>query len=155
MSWLFVNIPLASRCPDIDLLINNAAVLSNSMDESIAVNAMGAYNLTKALWPQLTKAKGCVVNVSSREGLMQNTLFGRRPYSVSKALLNALTRTLADNKDGVTVNACCPGWFRSRLGGDRAPISAEEAADTPIWLATESWAKANGQFFIDRKSVPW
>lgn len=144
----------ASLIHRVDVLVNNAAVIGVTLDEAMQVNAMGPYRLTKALWPKLAASEGQVINISSREGLMWGDTFGRRYYSVSKAALNAITRTMADNKDGVTVTACCPGWFRSRLGGKDAPQSAAEAADTPVWLATQA-KNTNGKFFINREVVPW
>lgn len=140
-------------CHRMDVLVNNAAVLVENMNESVKVNAMGAYFLTKQLWPMLKYTKGKVVNISSREGLSGET-FGNRAYSVSKATLNAITRVMAKNDDEVSVTACCPGWFRSRMGGDLAPISPAEAADTPVWLAAEAM-DINGKFFINRQVVPW
>lgn len=139
----------------VDVLVNNAAILGETLEEALRVNAMGAYHLTSALWPKLVDNQGQVINISSREGLMWGDTFGRRHYSVSKTTLNAVTRMMADNKDAVTVNACCPGWFRSRLGGKHAPQSATEAADTPVWLATQASLKYNGKFFINREVVPW
>lgn len=136
----------------VDLLVNNAGIISDSVDESLLINALGPYHLMNLLWPKLVKTRGRVVNISSREGLMAS--FGNRPYSASKVLLNAFTRMKASNDDGVEVCACCPGWFRSGCGGDKAPISAAEAADTPIWLATEA-TDVNGKFFINREVVPW
>ncbi len=143
-------------CPNgkIDVLINNAAVMSENLELSLQVNAIGAHSLTKHLWPLLLRSEDPrVINISSREGLSCNG--GWRPYSVSKAALNGVTRMLAQNKEGVMVCACCPGWFRSRMGGDKAPISEKEAADTPIWLATEASKAMNGQFVINREVIPW
>lgn len=138
----------------IDVLINNAAVMTENPLESLRVNALGAYYVTKHFWPLLLAAKGArVINISSREGLSSNG--GWRAYSVSKAALNGITRMQAQNTDGVSVNACCPGWFRSRMGGDRAPIGPAEAADTPVWLATEAPLELTGMFFINREVVPW
>lgn len=144
----------ASRIKRLDVLINNAAILGENMENGMQVNAMAPYHLTTALWPAIKASNGRVINVSSREGLMAS--FGGRNYSASKSALNAITRMLSRNEDNVTVAACCPGWFRSGLGGDKAPRSAAEAADTPVWLATEAWPMAiNGKFFINREGVPW
>lgn len=137
----------------IDVLINCAAILSEDVALSIRVNALGAYFVTKHCWPCLVKPGARVINVSSREGLGGE--FGGRAYSVSKATLNAITRMQAGNKDGVMVTACCPGWFNSRLGGTKANRTAAEAADTPVWLATEAPADLNGKFVRDRTIVPW
>jgi NAD(P)-dependent dehydrogenase (short-subunit alcohol dehydrogenase family) len=55
----------------------------------------------------------------------------------------------------VKVNAMCPGWVRTDMGGSGAPRSTEEAADTLVWLATLSEDGPNGGFFRDRKPIPW
>jgi len=143
----------APDCTGLDVLVNNAAVLGKSLEEAMQVNAFSAYNLTRHLWFLLSARSGRVVNISSREGL--STQFGFRYYSASKTTLNAITRMLSCNTAGITVNACCPGWFRSRLGGDHAERSPAEAADTPVWLATEASPSLNGKFFINREVVPW
>jgi len=138
----------------IDVLVNCAAILSEGLGASLQINAVGPYIVTRTFWPLLTKPGARVINISSREGLSHDQGFGARPYSVSKSALNAITRMQSNNPDGVAVCACCPGWFNSRLGGDAAPRSAAEAADTPVWLATEATG-INGHFFSNRTIVPW
>jgi carbonyl reductase 1 len=84
-------------------------------------------------------------------------------YSVSKAALHALTRIHArdigayTSSSGVTVNAICPGWCRTNMAGDKAPRTAAEGADTPVWLAhTPPGPHApTGKFFRDRTEVSW
>lgn len=80
-------------------------------------------------------------------------------YAVSKAALNALTRVLARELEGdprgIRVNAACPGWVATRMGGANAPRSPEEGADTPVWLALEAPAELTGGFFRDRKRIPF
>lgn len=141
--------------PSIDVLVNCAAILSEDLTSSIRVNAMGAYWVTKLFWPRLVKPGARVINVSSVEGVMDGERFGDRSYSVSKTALNAITRMQARNTDGVIVTACCPGWFNSRLGGDKANRTAAEAADTPVWMATEAPPDINGKFVINRTILPW
>lgn len=149
ISWMRYPIQQFQR---FDVIVNCAAILSDDLEDSLWTNALGAYNVTRFAWPHLAPGAR-VINISSRESLVAS--FGNRPYSISKATLNAITRMQAVNPDGVIVNACCPGWFRSRLGGEKAPKSASEAADTPVWLATEAPANLSGLFFIDRQIVPW
>lgn len=80
-------------------------------------------------------------------------------YSVSKMGLNALTalyaRELAEDPRRILVNAACPGWVRTRMGGAGAPRSVEEGADTPAWLATIGDGAGQGQVFRDRLQVGW
>jgi NAD(P)-dependent dehydrogenase (short-subunit alcohol dehydrogenase family) len=82
---------------------------------------------------------------------------GTTGYRVSKAGLNALTRVLAneEGENAVIVNAMCPGWVRTDLGGPHARRSVEEGADTAIWLATLPDDGPTGGFFRDREPIPW
>jgi NAD(P)-dependent dehydrogenase (short-subunit alcohol dehydrogenase family) len=65
--------------------------------------------------------------------------FPSSAYGVSKIGLNALTAVLAKELEqdgrGILCNAACPGWVRTGMGGPSAPRSAEEGAETPVWLA--------------------
>jgi carbonyl reductase 1 len=80
-------------------------------------------------------------------------------YSVSKVGMNALVRVLARelarDPRRILVNAACPGWVRTRMGGKSAPRSVEEGARTPVWLALLGAATHSGGFFRDERLVPW
>lgn len=80
-------------------------------------------------------------------------------YRVSKMGLNAYTailgRALAKDDRQIVVNAACPGWVRTRMGGTGAPRSVEEGADTPVWLALSPEGAAQGAVFRDRQRVGW
>jgi NAD(P)-dependent dehydrogenase (short-subunit alcohol dehydrogenase family) len=78
-------------------------------------------------------------------------------YRVSKLGLNALTRLLAEElrERHLLVNAVCPGWVRTRMGGTRAPRGVEEGADTLVWAATLPPDGPTGGFFRDRRAIPW
>jgi NAD(P)-dependent dehydrogenase (short-subunit alcohol dehydrogenase family) len=78
-------------------------------------------------------------------------------YRVSKVGLNALTRILArDLKDtDICVNAVCPGWVRTDMGGAGAPRSAAEGAEGIVWAATLPAGAPSGAIFRDRKTVSW
>jgi NAD(P)-dependent dehydrogenase (short-subunit alcohol dehydrogenase family) len=78
-------------------------------------------------------------------------------YSASKAALNALTRVLATElaPRGVLVNAVCPGWVRTRMGGAGAPRSIEEGAAGIVWAATLAPDAPTGGFFRDGRRIPW
>jgi NAD(P)-dependent dehydrogenase (short-subunit alcohol dehydrogenase family) len=82
---------------------------------------------------------------------------GTPAYRVSKTALNALTRTTAADLhgSGILVNAMCPGWVRTDMGGPGAPRSVEEGADTAVWLATLPDGGPNGGYFRDRKPLAW
>ncbi|HEX8818887.1 MAG TPA: SDR family oxidoreductase [Archangium sp.] len=78
-------------------------------------------------------------------------------YRVSKVGLNALTRLLAEElkERHLLVNAVCPGWVRTRMGGAQAPRGVEEGADTLVWAATLPPEGPTGGFFRDRRAIPW
>jgi NAD(P)-dependent dehydrogenase (short-subunit alcohol dehydrogenase family) len=78
-------------------------------------------------------------------------------YRVSKIGLNALTRIIASelarDARGILCNAACPGWVRTDMGGPHASRSAEEGAETPVWLALLPSGGPSGGFFRDKKPV--
>jgi len=76
-------------------------------------------------------------------------------YSVSKALLNAATRVVAKElaPRKIRVNAVCPGWVRTDLGGPRAPRDVETGASSIVAAVLEQ--KATGGFFRDGRPIPW
>lgn len=85
--------------------------------------------------------------------------FPSNAYCVSKIALNAYVRVLARELEGdprrVLVNAACPGWVRTAMGGESAPRSPREGAETPVWLATLPEGGPSGGFFRDERAVPW
>ncbi len=92
-------------------------------------------------------------------GVHQKNGWPSNAYSVSKVGLNALTRVLArelaSDKRGILVNAACPGWVRTRMGGSSAPRTPEQGARTPVWLSLLPEGGPNGGFFRDEKAIPW
>ncbi|OJH37159.1 SDR family oxidoreductase [Cystobacter ferrugineus] len=78
-------------------------------------------------------------------------------YRVSKLGLNALTRLLAEElrPRRVLINAVCPGWVRTRMGGPRALRDVEQGADTLVWAALLPPDGPTGGFFRDRQPVAW
>ncbi len=83
--------------------------------------------------------------------------FPSNAYSVSKALMNAFTRVLARElaDTGRRVNAVCPGWVKTRMGGSSAPRSLEQGASGIVWAATLGRGGPNGGFFRDAKAIGW
>jgi NAD(P)-dependent dehydrogenase (short-subunit alcohol dehydrogenase family) len=150
----------------IDILVNNAGilvsgdVLSVSPEDflkSLQVNVASPFALINALGARMKRRGwGRIVNMSSGLGSFHEGLEGPAAYSVSKAALNAITvsaaRTLGP---AVKVNAACPGWVCTRMGGENAPRSPEEGADTPVWLARLPDDGPTGKFFRNRNSICW
>jgi len=78
-------------------------------------------------------------------------------YCVSKTLLNAITKQLAHElrDKNISVNAVCPGWVRTDLGGAGATRSVEKGAETPVWLSSEVSQDLTGLLFRDKKVISW
>jgi carbonyl reductase 1 len=83
--------------------------------------------------------------------------FPSNAYSVSKALMNAFTRVLGRELEGSArrVNAICPGWVKTRMGGSGAPRSLEQGVSGIVWAATLDRGGPNGGFFRDAKPIAW
>ena len=164
---------LARELERVGVLINNAAVY---LDEGRSVldvepevfrttfetNVLGPLALAQAFLPgMIERGYGRVVNVSSGSGEFGSMRDDTPAYRVSKAALNALTLILADaakrggGAHDVLVNAVCPGWVRTRMGGSAAPRTPEQGADTIVWLATLPAGGPTGGFFRNRKPIPW
>jgi meso-butanediol dehydrogenase / (S,S)-butanediol dehydrogenase / diacetyl reductase len=107
-------------------LVNNAGVYpfgglastgEAAWDETLSVNLKAPFLLTQAVASQMARSPqgGRIVNVSSTAGLLPNHF--ALAYSVSKAALIHMTRTLAKElgKDNITVNCVCPGIVRTPL----------------------------------------
>jgi NAD(P)-dependent dehydrogenase (short-subunit alcohol dehydrogenase family) len=150
----------------IDALVNNAGVLhekpileltDGEIADSIAVHLAGPLRLIRALAPKMIRNKyGRIVNLSSGWGSFAEGMGGPGLYGVTKAALNALTVRLAKELPfAVKVNAMCPGWVRTRMGGQGATRSPEGGADTAVWLATLPDDGPTGGFFRDRKPIDW
>jgi NAD(P)-dependent dehydrogenase (short-subunit alcohol dehydrogenase family) len=150
----------------LDALINNAGVYGDPIGvvdydldrahEVFEVNTFGPWRLCQAFVPLLQRSsQPRIVNVSSGAGQLSDMNGGRAAYRLSKAALNALTRTLASDEPGIKVNVMCPGWVRTDMGGPSATRSVEEGADTAVWLATLPEDGPTGGFFRDREPILW
>lgn len=148
-----------------DILVNNAGILSDAsllspksdFDDAMQVMVSAPLDLIRLNlrhWQET--GWGRIVNLSSDWGSFAHGLAGPGAYGVAKAALNALTKALPrDLPAGVKVNAMCPGWVRTRMGGEGADRSPEEGADTAIWLALLSEDGPTGGFFRDRRPFDW
>ncbi|MFT5605308.1 MAG: NAD(P)-dependent dehydrogenase (short-subunit alcohol dehydrogenase family) [Paracoccaceae bacterium] len=155
----------------LDVLVNNAGIaldkwvpaLSLSIDDyraTMETNLYGVLRCCQAFVPMMQAQKsGRVVNLSSELGTLTDVQWGSSlAYRSSKTALNSLTALLAcELKDypNILVNASCPGWVRTELGGDDAPLSVAEGADTAVWLATLPAGGPTGGLFRERAPYPW
>ncbi|MGV8107309.1 MAG: SDR family oxidoreductase [Nitrososphaerota archaeon] len=153
----------------VDILINNAGVYLDEgvsvfdvdekiIQETLAVNFYGAYNMCKAFVPIMRQnGYGRIVNISSGYGAMNEMAGYEAAYRISKAALNALTLIMADElRDGsIKVNAVCPGWVSSEMGGKLAPLSPETAARDIVHFALIDANGPTGRFFRYKKPIQW
>ncbi|MFB9235120.1 SDR family NAD(P)-dependent oxidoreductase [Plantactinospora siamensis] len=131
-------------CGPVDVLVNNAGVLLDDgappsgvdlslVRRTLAVNALGSWQVCQVFVPDMvSRGWGRVVMVSSGTGAFSNGLFAGAPaYSVSKAMLNAVTVLLAAELagTGVLVNAVNPGMVRTRMMPQASRSTTDAAGD--------------------------
>jgi NAD(P)-dependent dehydrogenase (short-subunit alcohol dehydrogenase family) len=150
----------------LDVLVNNAGIIVNGSDSASArledvkktfdTNFFGAFCVSNVFTPLLKKSKDArIISVSSGMGSILEPGGGYFAYRTSKAALNAMTAIMAiDLAGSVKVNAICPGWVKTDMGGSGAPRNVKQGADTVTWLATEKNIPT-GKLFRDRKEINW
>mgnify|MGYP001104081868 CR=1 FL=1 len=152
----------------LDMLVNNAGgyydpeAQASDGDLTRAFDAMqthlfGSWRLCSAMLPLMRRhGYGRIVNVSS--GCAASTSNGSTcvAYRTSKSALNAYTRTLARELEGsgIAVNAVCPGWTATDLGGPGGrPVSVGAAG--VVWAASLPTPAPTGRFFRDGEQIAW
>ena len=160
----------------LNILINNAGVSPKStkvnlvteeqMRNTFECNVIAPLFLTKSLLPELKQAAkvsgnpALIVNLSSILGsIAENTKQGGLyPYRASKSALNAVTRSLSLDlaNDKVEAVAIHPGWVRTDMGGQHAPLSPEQSVAGVLAQINGHTSDNNGGF-IDQegKTLPW
>jgi NAD(P)-dependent dehydrogenase (short-subunit alcohol dehydrogenase family) len=156
----------------LDVLVNNAGVQldegpdvsPDTLRQTYEANVIGPYAITQALLPLLRQAPaGRIVNQSSILGSLtaisqgQGGSWATPGYTSSKAALNMLTVVLAQHLAGtnIKVNAAHPGWVKTDLGGDNAPLEVAEGAKTAVRLALLPTDGPTGGYFHDSERLPW
>ncbi len=164
---------------EVDVLVMSAGIMSSRASKTLrtdaqewrrvmATNLDGAFHSISMFVPGMVERRsGRVIAVSACLGRFSGpgTSGGLAPYRVSKAALNALIKNLAaetmQGRRGVLVDAMCPAHCRTDMGGPEAPRSAEEGADTIVWLATREAPEGSpaplvtGALWEDREIIPW
>ncbi len=157
----------------LDVLVNNAGVFlettpngeasalnvrPETVVQTLRTNTLGPLVLVQAAVPVMQRqGYGRIVNLSSSLGQLAEMGANYVGYRMSKAALNAMTRTVAAElaDSPIKVNAMCPGWVRTEMGGPDATRSTEEAAETAVWLATLADDGPTGGFFRDKAAIAW
>jgi NAD(P)-dependent dehydrogenase (short-subunit alcohol dehydrogenase family) len=152
----------------LDALVNNAAILYDTWQRAstadltvvraaLETNTFGPWRMCRAFLPLLRRsAHGRIVNVSSASGALANLGAGTPAYSLSKVALNALTQMLAAELrgSGILVNAVCPGWVATDMGGRGGRPVAEGAAGV-VWAVNLPDDGPTGGFFRDGRPLAW
>lgn len=159
---------LKERCGRLDVLVNNSAILLDHyaslrdlkpeiLRETLETNLIGTLQTTLAFLPLLEKSDAPrIINLSSGAGQLDGEPQPWAPaYSISKTALNMLTQQLTAVLPRVMVNSMCPGWCRTEMGGNEAPLSPEQGADTLVWLALDAPKTLRGKFVKERTQIPW
>ena len=160
----------------LDVLVLAHGVMSEKMSKTLrtddaewrrtlSINLDAVFTAVNELAPAMTEArKGRVVIYSACLGRMSGpgTHGGLAPYRISKAGVNAFVKNLSYETGlgarGFLVDAICPGHCRTDMGGPDAPRSAQEGAETAIWLATRAFDPTKdktGLLWEDRQIVDW
>ena len=150
----------------LNILINNAGIIAKgdapglevdmeTVRVTLETNALGPLHLSQALVPLLQSSKPArIVNISSGMGAFSEMEGDYAAYRISKTALNAATAILAaELRNRIAVNAACPGWVRTDMGGRSADRDVTEGADTPVWLALDAPQRLTGKFVRDRKVI--
>jgi NAD(P)-dependent dehydrogenase (short-subunit alcohol dehydrogenase family) len=152
----------------VDVLVNNAAIHYDTGQnaagadlgiarDALETNVLGAWRTTQVFLPLLRRsAHPRLVMVSSEGGSLASMGAGTPAYHVSKAGLNALTRTFAGElrPENILVNAVCPGWTATDMGGRGGrPVAAGAASiryamDLPDNGPTSTFTR-------DGRPIPW
>ena len=160
---------LKSRITSVDVLINNAGILipglkhkidaidtdDDSIMETFNINTVGALRVCKAVIP-LMPPKSRIINISSGMGQMEGMGTGSLAYRLSKSALNAMTIVLSQELIGksIKVNAICPGWVQTDMGGYEATLTVKESAES-IKKFTLSDNFPNGKFLRHGEELVW
>ncbi len=163
----------------LDILINNAGIASEgwsgnststaspeTIQRIFETNLFAPVALTQALLPLLRKGPAArIVNLSSIMGSLtlhsdpQSPIYGMKPfaYDASKSALNAFTIHLAHElrDTGIKVNSAHPGWVKTDMGTDAAPMDVVVGATTSVALATLPGDGPTGAFIHMGKPLPW
>ncbi len=169
---------IAAQVDGLELLYNNAGIYpdgvfpqashsstfgyleAEAMLEVFQVNTISPVIVTQAAADLLRKGTNArVINLSSDAGSIALRQYsGNYAYPMSKAALNMATRCLAGDfrRDKVIVVSVHPGWIRTDMGGDQAPLSLDEAIPSLIRVIDGLTLADSGEFFNwDGKRLAW
>jgi NAD(P)-dependent dehydrogenase (short-subunit alcohol dehydrogenase family) len=152
-----------------DVMVHNAGwasrddsrpVTEDGLEQTFQVNLLAPFLLTAAL-PMPSRIVFVSSDSISRGAIRLDDLqhasswTADSAYADSKLGLTALAFAVARLYPSVRSNAVHPGWVRTKMSGEEAPLDVSQGADTPAWLATstDAGALASGAFFHDRRPI--
>ena len=160
---------LKEKTDSIDILINNAGILIPGLkhkidavetdDESILetfnINTVGVLRVCKAVLLMMQPTSR-IINISSGMGQMEGMATGSIAYRLSKSALNALTIVLSQelSSSDIKVNAICPGWVQTDMGGFEATLTVKESVESIKKFALSD-NFPNGKFLRHGEILPW
>lgn len=168
----------------LDILVNNAGIITgetffensattistDALRQTFEVNLFAPIALTQTLLPLLSKAPAArIVNLSSILGSLTINRGWDQPeirdyadlkptaYDASKAGLNMFTVHLAAalRDTAIKVNSAHPGWVKTDMGGEAAPMDIVEGARTSVALALLDADGPTGAFIHLGEPLPW
>jgi NAD(P)-dependent dehydrogenase (short-subunit alcohol dehydrogenase family) len=155
----------------LDVLVNSAATFGDrafSMDtlepaamlDAFAINVVGPTALARALKPNLLLGRRkLIVMMSTGNASLAGNKEGKMvAYRASKSALNQIVRSMAAEwaGEGIVTVALNPGWVRTRMGGEQAPLSASAAAQNIVSFVRQATAQHSGRFLnTDGSELPW
>jgi NAD(P)-dependent dehydrogenase (short-subunit alcohol dehydrogenase family) len=148
----------------LDVLVNNAGILTDDFHRTYATNVAGVVTVTRAMLPLLHKAsEPRIVNLSSELGSLtlladptsEQAAVPLYAYNSSKAALNAITVLFANElrTDGIQVNAVSPGYCATDMNDHQGVLTAEQGASVAVRLATADGP--TGEFHGQNGVLPW
>lgn len=169
--WADIERLAASLTAPLDVLVNNAATFAgeafyardfspDAMLDAFASNVVGPALLARELRASLLRGRRKLVVMMStgNASLGGNTGGQMLAYRATKSALNQVVRTMAAEwgGEGITTVALNPGWVRTDMGGENAPLTPQEAADQIFEFVADAGAELNGMFCnTDKSPLPW
>ncbi len=155
----------------VDLLINNAGVPDGrwrnltEIDDEWAldvfnINSLGPVRMVKALYPKMGGSNlTTVVMTSSLMGSIDDCHMGKSyAYRASKTALNMFTVAMKKEcvEDNISFIIFHPGWVKTRMGGDRAPVEIKESVDGMMKVLNKHTIEDSGVFIqYDGQKIKW
>lgn len=160
---------LKSKISSVDILINNAGILIpglkhkiNAIDtdidtimETFNINTVGVLRVCKAITPFM-QPNSRIINISSGMGQLEGMGTGSLAYRLSKTALNAMTIVLSQElmEKKIKVNAICPGWVQTDMGGHDAALTVKESVESIKKFALDG-NFPSGKFLRHGEVLPW